>query len=83
MNISMVFLKSSRETIDERRKKAMTKSFKPGQTAPRSGQYAVIGPRGGKTGAEVTVTKGEPLPPAPKSGMTFILTDPTKHKSGR
>ena len=52
--------------------------LKPGQTAPRSGQYQQIGPRGGK-GPERTVTKGEPLPPTPKSGTTYNLVDPTKH----
>ena len=31
---------------------------KPGQKGPESGQYGVIGPKGGKTGTEVTVTKG-------------------------
>jgi len=55
------------------------KIFKPGQTAPRSGQYGLIGPRGGQTGAERTVTKGEPLPPTPKPGMGYTLVDPTKH----
>ncbi len=35
---------------------------KPGNKAPASGQYQQIGPKGGK-GREVTVTKGEPLPP--------------------
>ena len=61
----------------------MSKSLKPGQTAPRSGQYAVIGPRGGDKGREVTVVKGEPMPPTQKSGQTYILVDPTKNKSGR
>jgi len=56
--------------------------IKPGQTAPRSGQYQQIGPKGGK-GPEVTVTKGEPLPPTPKPGTTYKLVDPTKHKSGK
>ncbi|MEN4012424.1 MAG: YjzC family protein [Bellilinea sp.] len=41
---------------------------KPGQKAPESGQYGVVGPKGGKTGTEVTVTKGETLPPTPKPG---------------
>jgi len=53
--------------------------FKPGQKAPRSGQYQIIGPRGGK-GAERTVTRGEPLPPTPSSGSKYRLVDPTKHK---
>ena len=58
----------------------MTKTFKPGQTAPTSGQYGLLGPRGGKTGSERTVTKGEPLPPTPKPGMQYKMVDPTKHK---
>ena len=61
----------------------MSKTYKPGQKAPRSGQYGIVGPRGGDTGAERTVTKGEPLPPPPKSGQRFKLNDPTKHKSGK
>lgn len=53
-------------------------TLRPGQDAPRSGQYEIIGPRGGRTGAERTVTRGEPMPPTPKPGMRYILTDPTK-----
>jgi len=59
--------------------KHMSKTFKPGETAPRSGQYEIVGPRGGHTGVERTVTKGEPLPPTRKSGESFVLVDPTKH----
>ncbi|MBT3321055.1 MAG: hypothetical protein HN392_02100 [Anaerolineae bacterium] len=61
----------------------MTKKQKSGQVASISGQYAVVGPRGGKTGAEVTVVKSKPLPPTPKSGQGFVLVDKTKHKSGK
>ena len=57
--------------------------YKPGQKAPRSGQYNVVGPKGGKTNKEVTVVKGEPFPPSTKKGSTYILSDPTKNKSGR
>jgi hypothetical protein len=60
----------------------MSKSTRPGQIATRSGQYEQIGPRGGRTGQECTVTRGEPLPPTPKPGMSYRLVDPTKHKSG-
>ena len=56
--------------------------LKPGQRAPESGQYEILGPRGGETGAERTVVKGEPLPPTPKKGETYILVDPTKTKGG-
>lgn len=59
----------------------MTK--KPGEKADTSGQYERIGPRGGKTGHEVTVVKGEPLPPTPKPGETYKISDKTKHKSGK
>jgi hypothetical protein len=37
------------------------KTFSPGEKAPRSGQYEIIGPRGGETGKERTVTRHEPL----------------------
>lgn len=55
---------------------------KPGQIADTSGQYERIGPRGGRTGHEVTVVKGEPLPPTPRPGETYVISDKTKHKSG-
>ena len=57
-----------------------TSGLKPGQTAPKSGQYQKIGPRGG-LGSEVTVVKGEPLPPTQTPGLTYRLVDQTKHKS--
>ncbi len=54
---------------------------KPGETARASGQYQEVGPRGGK-GREVTVTRGEPLPPTTKPGSTYVIVDRTKNKSG-
>lgn len=56
---------------------------KPGETAPALGQYAIIGPRGGNTGEERTVVKGEPLPPTPEKGQLFKIVDRSKNKSGR
>lgn len=53
--------------------------LKPGQKAAKSGQYEIVGPKGGSTGKERTVVRGEPLPPTPKKGQQFKLTDPTKH----
>lgn len=58
----------------------VTKPLKPGQIATRSGQYEQVGPRGGSTGNERTVVRGEPLPPTPKPGMGYKLVDPTKHR---
>lgn len=55
------------------------KRYNPGERAPHSGQYEIVGPRGGRTGVERTVTKGEPLPPPQEAGQKFILVDRTKH----
>lgn len=54
--------------------------FKPGEKAPQSGQYEIIGPRGGRTGQERTVVQGEPFPPTPQPGQQYRLVDPTKTK---
>lgn len=53
--------------------------YKPGQKAPASGQYQIVGPRGGK-GPERTVVRSEPLPPTPAPGSSYTLVDRTKHK---
>jgi len=58
----------------------MIKTFKPGQTVPKSGQYEKIGPRGGKTGKEITGVKSKTFPPAVQPGITYHLADKTKHK---
>lgn len=57
----------------------MPKTFKPGEKAIFSGQYEIVGPRGGLTGIERTVVKGEPLPPTKQKGQSYILADKTKH----
>lgn len=51
------------------------KTYKPGDKAPTSGQYKNL-----NTGNEVTVVKGEPLPPTPRKNQKYILVDKTKHK---
>jgi hypothetical protein len=61
----------------------MAKQLTPGCKAPASGQYEIHGPRGGQTGKERTVVKGEPLPPTPQKHQTYVLVDPTKNKSGK
>ena len=60
----------------------MTKKLKPGQNAPASGQYEEVGPRGGRTGHEVTSTKGEPLPPTRGKGRGYVLADPSLNQEG-
>jgi hypothetical protein len=56
--------------------------YKPGEKAPASGQYQIIGKRGAK-GNERTIVKGEPMPPTPKAGQKYLLVDATNNKSGK
>jgi hypothetical protein len=55
----------------------------PGAKAPASGQYGLVGSRGGNGGKEITVVKGDTLPPTPKPGQSWVLVDPTKNNSGK
>jgi len=57
-----------------------TGHLKAGEKVKTSGQYELLGPNGEKTGKELTLTKGDVLPPTPKKGETYILKDATKHK---
>jgi hypothetical protein len=59
------------------------KPVRPGQAAPKSGQYAEVGPRGGSKGNEVTMPKGHTMPPTSKAGNSYKLVDPSKNKSGK
>lgn len=58
-------------------------ALKPGNRAPASGQYEQIGPRGGRTGHEVTTVRGEPLPPTTKPGSSYQIADRTRNDSGK
>ena len=49
--------------------------IKTGQTTPISGQYKPVG-----TDREVTLVKGNRVPPTPEGVTKFKLTDKTKHK---
>ena len=57
-----------------------TTPLKPGSITPASGQWGVVGPKGGKIGTEVTSVAGKPLPPTTKPGQGYVLVDQTKHK---
>ena len=59
------------------------KMYKPGEKAPASGQYEIIGPRGGRTGKERTVVRGEILPPTPSRGQQYRIADRTRNRAGR
>ena len=56
--------------------------LKSGQKAGRSGQYQQVCLRGGR-GKEVTVIRGDPLPPTPRHRTSYTLVDSTNDKSGR
>jgi len=57
--------------------------LRPGQAAPKSGQYGLVGPRGGNLGSEITGVKGKTLPPTPAPRQGYKLVDPTKNGAGR
>jgi hypothetical protein len=53
----------------------------PGQKSPVSGQGREVGPRGGNPSkTEVTVVKGNKVPPTSAPGRKIEIIDPTKHK---
>lgn len=47
-----------------------------GKTAPKSGQYLVLG-----TNTEITLSKGDKVPPYDKKAAAFVLVDKTKNSS--
>jgi len=53
----------------------MTK-VKTGGTAPKSGQYQASGSK-----QEITLSKGNRVPPHGGKAKTFVLVDKTKHKA--
>jgi hypothetical protein len=61
----------------------MSEKLTPGSKAPASAQYEIVGPRGGKTGEERTVVRGERLPPTPEPGQTYRIADRTKNDAGK
>jgi len=61
----------------------MSKTFKPGQPAPISGEFGIVGPRGGATGQERTAIQGRSLPPTPKAGQRYVIDRPAHNGAGR
>lgn len=59
------------------------KKLTPGTPAPASGQYEIVGPRGGRTGVERTVVRNEPLPPTRAPGESYRIADRTNNKAGK
>jgi len=60
----------------KKRQPALNSGVKP----KYSGQYRLVGPRGGNLGREITAIQDKPLPPTPKPRQKYVLVDKTKHK---
>ena len=65
------------------RKTTMPRVYKPGENAPVSGEYEIVGTRGGETGRERTSVQGRPLPPTPKPGQGYVVNRPAHNGAGR
>ena len=57
----------------------MSKIFRPGQPAPASGIYNMVGPGGRPVGEQVVSTQHKPLPPTEKPGQGYQLAKPAHH----
>lgn len=59
----------------------MTQSLEwaPGQPAPTGGIYGQLNIFGGATGIKVQVSKGQPLPPAPRGCSWVLVANETGH----
>ena len=58
---------------------ASKQPYKPGQPCPTSGQYEIVGPRGGRRGKVRTAVKGEPFALTPEPRQKYKLVGRTKH----
>jgi hypothetical protein len=56
---------------------------KPGESAPVSGEYEIVGPRGGDTDKERTAIRGRPLPPTPNLGQGYVVHRPAHNGPGK
>ena len=61
----------------------MKKILRPGQAAPSSAIYDMVGPRGGSTGEQVVSTASKSLPPTRRPGQGYVLAKPAHHKGTR
>jgi len=57
-------------------------TIKPGESVTRSGEWVIVGPRGGK-GDERTLVRGEAAPPTPLPKSHYELVRPAKNGAGR
>ena len=50
-------------------------NLRPGEKAPVSGKFEIIGPQGTPTGQVRYVTAGDPMPPTPGAGHSYIIVE--------
>lgn len=49
-------------------------TVKPGESAPKPGEYQTVGPRGGQRDRSVTIPdKGTTMPPTEKPGEKYVV----------
>ena len=73
------WLQTNRKEVITMAKRGLT----PGTPTSNSSIYEQVGPRCGKTNEQADSTRGKPLPPTEKPGMTWTLVDPAHHKGGK
>ena len=61
----------------------MSKIYKPGVSAPVSGEFEIVGCAAVKRGAERTAIWGRLLPPTPKSGQGYVSHRPAHNGAGK
>jgi hypothetical protein len=61
----------------------MTRVYRPGESAPVSGEFEIVGPRGGDTGEERIAVRGRPLPPTPRPGQGYVIHRPAHNGAGK
>ncbi len=60
---------------------AQSRIYRPGETVPQSGQYAVVNRHGQYLGREVTCVRGERFPPTrTQAEYGYVLRDATVHR---
>lgn len=47
-------------------------TYKPGESAPQSGDYKIIGSSGNEIRSGVSMQKGESFPPTPESNQRYV-----------
>jgi hypothetical protein len=58
---------------------SLNRIYKPGETCPRSGQYAIVDAGGNPVGPDRTMVREARFPPTLQPGQGYLLINPTQH----